>query len=473
MVRRGLRALFWTHRWTGVVLALLMVVWALSGIVMMYVAYPETSREERLAGLAPLDFSHCCKAGLPALTSGSVEMLEGAPVLRWQGGEGVGTLRLSDGTSPRIEARDAAIVAASHLARSTGKAAPEPTVSAIAYDQWTVQGSSGREYPLYKASFADPAGTVLYVSGQDGTVVQDTTRHERFWNWLGAVPHWLYFTQLRTDGQLWSQVVIYTSLLGTFLTVTGLYLGIRQYGRGKRRIPYRGMAWWHHVTGLLFGIFTLTWVLSGLFSMNPWGMMESQGAGAEAAALAGRQPERADAEALIAALRESVPTGTVTAELTMQGGTAFAILSDTRGKQARYSLPALTPSPPSEAELRARTAAALPGVAIASQRLLRGPDAYYYGHHGEVAFPVWRAIYRDADETRLYFDPATGELLGKIDGPAQAFRWWHSALHRLDFGPLNSRPLWDIVTLPLMAGVSALCLIGLWLGIRRLRRSFR
>jgi uncharacterized iron-regulated membrane protein len=382
-------------------------------------------------------------------------------------------LRLDDGETPSITAKDAAMIAAAHLARSTGKAAPEPSVSAITYDQWTVQGSSGRDYPLYKVSFPDDAGRVLYVSGRDGTIVQDTARRERFWNWLGAIPHWLYFSQLRKNGWLWSQVVIYTSLLGTFLTVTGLYLGIRQYGRGKKRIPYRGIAWWHHVTGLVFGIFTLTWVVSGLFSMNPWGWMEGGGADAEAAALAGRPMEQADLDALIGGLRAGVPAGTVNAELAIEDKAAFAILSDRSGKRTRYTLPALAPRPPSEAELRARSQTALPGMKIASAGLIREPDAYYYGHHNKVTFPVWRTIYRDADETRLYFDPATGELMGKIDGPSRAFRWLHSGLHRLDFGPLNKRPLWDIVTLPLMIGVSALCLIGLWLGVRRLRRSVR
>jgi hypothetical protein len=93
-----------------------------------------------------------------------------------------------------------------------------------------VDAAAARHAPLYKASFADERGTVLYVSGLTGEVVQDTHRSERFWNWLGAVPHWLYFTVLRQDGALWSQVVIWTSLLGTFLTLTGIYVGIRMYG---------------------------------------------------------------------------------------------------------------------------------------------------------------------------------------------------------------------------------------------------
>jgi len=66
-----------------------------------------------------------------------------------------------------------------------------------------------------------------------------TTARERFWNWLGAVPHWLYFTELRRHPNIWSQVLIVTSLLGCFLA----------------------------------GVIALTWVLSGLLSMNPWGWL--------------------------------------------------------------------------------------------------------------------------------------------------------------------------------------------------------
>ena len=118
MVRGGLRALFWTHRWTGVALALLMTMWALSGIVMMYVAYPETTREERLAGLEPLDFPACCTGrppALPPLDSASVEMLEGAPVLRWRAGEDSGILRLTDGRRLAPGPGDAAMIAASAI----------------------------------------------------------------------------------------------------------------------------------------------------------------------------------------------------------------------------------------------------------------------------------------------------------------------------------------------------------------------
>jgi len=53
-------------------------------------------------------------------------------------------------------------------------------------------------------------------------VIEATNRRERALGWLGAVPHWLYPTLLRQNGPLWSQVVVWLSTIGTFLTVTGV-----------------------------------------------------------------------------------------------------------------------------------------------------------------------------------------------------------------------------------------------------------
>jgi len=469
------RALFLTHRWLGVPLALLMVLWAASGIVMMYVAYPETTAQERLAGLEPIDMTQCC-AALPELDGvnrAAVEMLDGRPVLQASTDFGSMTIDLTTGVSPMIDADMAQRVAATHIARSTG-ASPAWNVRETAQDQWTVSSEFAAHAPLYKAEARDAAGTTLYVSGATGQVVQDTTRAERFWNWLGAVPHWLYFKQLRENGQLWTQLVIYASLLGTFLTAIGLYIGVIRIRAGKRWSPYRGMDWWHHVTGLVFGVLTLTWVVSGLFSMNPWGMMASEGSARERAALAGRQATQDDVRALVEALAAAPSNGSVRAELSIQGGEAHAILSEPSGLRRRVSLPDLAAAPLARDELDALAGRARAGAEVASARLITAEDAYYYAHHNPVTLPAWRVIYADRDLTRLYFDPRTGELVRFADGGAQAFRWWHSALHSLDFASvLRSRPVWDIVVLPLMIGVTVLCLIGLWLGVRRLVRTVR
>jgi len=467
------RWLFLIHRWLGVALALLMALWTLSGFVMMYVSYPETSAAERVAGLDPLELSGCCEdlspPGVARVESATVEMVRGEPTLRWIGEESGGLIGLTSGSTPFIDEREAGEIARTHMRNAFG-VEPPVQVEPVDVDQWTLQ--LRRYAPLYKASFADGRGTVLYVSGASGEVVQDTHRSERFWNWLGAVPHWLYFTPLRQDGALWSEVVIYASLLGTFLTVTGLYIGMITWRRGKRWSPFRGIALWHHWTGLVFGLATLTWVFSGFASMQPWGWLESEGPGAELRALAGRQLEGRDVAALYQALAAHPQPDAVSAEVVVQGGTPFAILVGRAGSRRRASLPDLAPAPLSEVDLAALARSAKPDTSIASQGLIATGDAYHYDHHSTPAvLPAYRAIYSDSEETRLYLDPHTGELVNFVDAGSRGFRWWHLSLHRLDLPGLRERPLWDIVTLTLLAGVASLCLIGVWLGVRRLRRT--
>ncbi len=51
-------------------------------------------------------------------------------------------------------------------------------------------------------------------------------------------------------------------------------------------------------------------------------------------------------------------------------------------------------------------------------------------------------------------------------------RWLHEGLHRLDFFPgLRSRPIWDVLVLTLLAGVTGVCGTGAFLGLRRLLRG--
>jgi hypothetical protein len=95
-------------------------------------------------------------------------------------------------------------------------------------------------------------------------------------------------------------------------------------------------------------------------------------------------------------------------------------------------------------------------------------DDYYYSHHGDVVqLPVYRVILGEG--TRYYLDMVSGSLVAKIDPSAQAYRWWHEGLHRLDFGAaLRGRPQWDVLMLLLMSGVTILCATGAYLGFRRL-----
>ena len=56
-----IRWLFLLHRYLGIGVGALMVMWCVSGVVMMYVAYPQLDEEGRLRHLAPIAWTGCCK----------------------------------------------------------------------------------------------------------------------------------------------------------------------------------------------------------------------------------------------------------------------------------------------------------------------------------------------------------------------------------------------------------------------------
>jgi uncharacterized iron-regulated membrane protein len=466
------RPLLLIHRYLGIGVGLLMSVWCLSGLVMMYVSYPALDDAARLAHLAPIDWHGCCRVSrsilddTDTLQGFQLEMLAGRPVLAWGMGRGAaGLIDLTTGAAINdISATQAAGVAA-------GYAAAPRLMGMVDFDQWTLEGIAPEDRPLYHFDLRDGRGGQLYVSSSTGRAVQLTTRRERFWNWLGAVPHWLYFADLRHRAVLWSQVVIYTALIGCFLTITGLYVGVQQLSRrpAGRWSPYRGFNRWHHLAGLFFGLFTLTWVLSGLLSVNPWGLMEGAGAGAEVARLRGPPITAAQLRATLQAVATAAPAGLVAIESAPLGGKLYLIASGVDGGRRRLDADG-APAPLGPGQREFITATLHGG--IGGMRLLTRGDDYYFSLPGNpVELPVWRVMSQDGTGRRYYIDPVSGELTGSIDRAEEHYRWWHDALHRLDFAAIvRGRPQWDALMWVLMAGVTTLCLTGTYLGYRRVTR---
>jgi uncharacterized iron-regulated membrane protein len=459
---RFIRWLVLAHRYLGIAVGLLMVMWCLSGIVMMYVRYPSLDEARRLAALQPIDWNGCCMAG-GALAADRpverlrIEMLAGHPAMRvTQTGQPARLIDLTDGQPIEQVAAD--------QARSVASAYGAPiSMGLIDRDQWTVSGEFRRDRPLYRFNLGDAARTRLYVSGASGKAVQISTGSQRFWNWLGAIPHWLYFTQLRAHPALWSQVVTWTSLLGCLLAGTGLYLGVRQLRRAPEGSwsPYRGFMLWHHLSGLVCGVFVLTWVASGLISMNPWGFLDSDGV--ETSPLRGPPPLGRDIASAISALAAATPANTVSIVMAPFDGAPAFIAMGADGTRKRLHQSGRTLPLPD----MARAAAILDG---GPAELLAQGDKYYFDSRSQTArLPVYRII---AGGVRYYLDPLSGEVVRAVDGDARGYRWLHEGLHRLDFTPaLRRRPLWDLVMLPLMLGVTLVCGTGAWLGIRRLRHQ--
>jgi hypothetical protein len=467
------RWLLLLHRYLGIAVGLLMVMWCLSGVVMMYVRYPALAEAARIKRLAPISWDGCCnlpealRTDPKALANAQIEMLAGRPALYIeQQPRPIDLLKASVVTE--ISAAQAAQIAKDFLGGANSGSGVR-LLGLVDHDQWTVSGEFRRHRPLYRFALGDALGTELYVSSVSGRAVQVTTARERFWNWFGAVPHWLYFSELRRNAWLWSQVVIYTSLLGCFLTAIGIYLGIRQWlMQPGRWSPYAGFKLWHHMAGLVFGIFALTWVTSGLLSMNPWGWLEGQDAEAESARIHGASLPAVDLGGALQKISElRLPVVALTAA--PLNDRLFFIGRTASGAILRLDA-AGAPAPLDSAELAFLARAAGGARQGAGLELLQGEDDFYFSHHNVAALPVYRLI--AATGTRYYFDSVSGMLVAKQDSQARAYRWLHEGLHRLDFtAALRSRPLWDVLMLLLMSGVTVVSATGAYLGYRRLTRN--
>jgi len=519
-----------------------------SGVVMMYARMPGLAPEERLARAPALDLSTAAASPLEAARAVGL-VADDAPALGGLAHPGVETTaqklaaeisidrvrvamvgdrpayRFGTGRNETIVFADTpellGLVDRAEAEAIARRYAPE-YAGALRYDgyltepdQWTLQ--SRGLMPIHRLALDDDDATRLYVSALSGDVVLRTTRAERFWGYLGPVTHWVYFTPLRTHGSVWSEFIIWSSLIGCVMCLTGLVWGVWRWSPMRRfrlkrvpsQTPYAGWMKWHHYTGLVFGVITLTWTYSGLLSMGPFNWFQSPGMTAEQREAYTGGPLRVDLMTLdgmrasLGALERAFEGSGRVAELeaTQFRGEPFWLAyrapsaADARhwmyvGLRPRAPRPRLEPRYVSAVDPSAGTfarfdeprfgresmleiaRAAMPGVAIQDAVWLHEYDAHYYDLSAGRALPVLRVQYGDEVRTALYLDPSRGAIVQKTDDTRRLRRWLYQGLHSLDFPFLYyRRPLWDVVVIVLSLGGLALSATTLLPGWRRLRRN--
>ena len=243
LIRRGRRWLYIIHRWIGIVTCLLFAMWFVSGVVMMYVAFPQLTDREHWAALPAIAWGRVhvppdqamAIAGLARYPRDlRLVMLDDTPIYRltdWDGARKTISAmdgRLIDGVTP-----EQALAIAGHYPN----AVHPQLIGTITRDQWSVTARYDSQRPLFLVSLGDENGTELYVSARTGELALDTTRRERVWNWLGSVPHWIYPTILRQDGATWRQVVLWISGICLVVAVSGFWIGILRLRLRRRYAP--------------------------------------------------------------------------------------------------------------------------------------------------------------------------------------------------------------------------------------------
>lgn len=488
------RWVYLAHRWLGIGMCLLLAMWFFSGMVMMYVGFPQLSTAERLAGL-------------PALTPHTVQVGPQPLLLQLSPALGIEELRLTS-----VLGRPAWLLRGSDQSRhgmfaDTGVAfdgftAAHAQQAAVVYaaaagipatvmyrqqgvmDQWSVSSGLNGHRPLHLLVLNDIADTRLYISSVTGEVVRDTTAVERSWNWLGANLHWIYPWQLRQHATLWHWLIVVLSIAGLMSVITGALVGVwrlrlRRRYRGTDVTPYQGAMKFHHLLGLIFLLPLTTFMLSGLLSMNPWGVFSDDVSFAGQRALYRGTPTVADAihpSANASVLRTLLHSHGDTREVVWQwlDGKMYAYAINGDGHRQLLIAPGQTPAG-TEAELHAmivtQVQKLLPEASVVAVERLDHYDSYYYAHHQRVRpLPVLRVQFDDAAASWFHIDLTTGELLNRLTTKARMQRWLYNGLHSLDFRwLLDHRPLWDVVMIALNLGGLLFSITAVVVAWRRLR----
>jgi hypothetical protein len=471
----NMRLLVLLHRYLGIAVGLIVAAWCVSGIVMLYMRYPELDEDRRLQALQPLAWQDCCAFDAVATAldvnvfrTFNVEMLAGRPMLfAAQVGGPQLAFDLRSGARLSEVAQSQAIAVAQQYVRALNIRGQPQYLGQIARDQWTVSGAFNGDRPLHKFGLRDAADTELYISNGTGRVVQHTTARQRLWNWCGAVVHWLYPTVLRQNGTVWAQVVIWLSIVGLFLTVVGIYLGVMQWRAAKNSwSPYRGAHKWHHASGLFFGLFTLTWLGSGLVSMSPWGFLAGSSAQAEQERLTDFW---IDGKSITDSIKAAASVSNGITRLAAAPFDGQLYLLGYRGTQVQRLDAKLAPAPPTQLQVE-RAATLLAGGLPHQVELLTAGDDYYYSGHEQRSLPVYRVVLNDRGQNRYYLNADSLQLIDKIDTERRWYRWLFEGLHRFDFAAaLRQRPWWDVLMLTLLGGVTVGAFTGVYIGYRRLR----
>jgi hypothetical protein len=500
------RALVLTHRYLGIALGALFVLWFVTGIGMIYVGgMPTLAPQTRLERLPPLDLAAVRIAPAAAAAQAAAgfgratltTVLE-RPAYRFTSRYGSSTIFADDGTPLEgIDLDGARGVAARFLG------VPENDVEWLNAverpDQWTLQLS--RELPLQRFAVRDGLGTEAYVSPYSAEVLLVTTTRTRTLAWVATIPHWFYITPLRTNQPLWYWTVVAAATLGCVLALLGLILAVTQLHRSRpfrwsTAVRYRGLARWHYVLGVLFGVFALTWVFSGLLSMEPFEWSSADGITIDNDALNGGPVELNRFPTVAAA-----PWAALLGERTLKE-LEFRQIHDEPYYLARYTTrtPEIDPrrerlhqpyavagrSEPSHLLIAATTLAArtIPfstdailtrlataggNAPIGAHEILTDYDAYYYSRNRQAPLPVLRVKFADPLETWVYVDTAQSQVVASVHRLHRLERWLYSGLHSLDFAFwYDRRPLWDIGVIVLCLGALGTSASGFWLGLKRL-----
>jgi uncharacterized iron-regulated membrane protein len=471
------RLLFLVHRWAGVVLALFMALWFISGLVILYAPHMGPDRGQQLAHgelLAPepgwLSLGQVWRR---ADAVGDARLVRQAREPLWLVDDLRG-LRFAfsaiDGSLQNASAKRAVSIAEAWV-HAEGIAPSVRYLETI--DKPALLRNQESLRPFHRIAIGD--GDELLISARSGEVVVASTRIGRAMYWAGNWLHMFRFLDAFGAGNVRVDVLTWTVFAAFVAVLAGLVVGWLRWRPGwfgkptyaeGRSQPYRAFWFrWHFWSGLIGGLFALGWALGGFLNGNPWQVFSPGNPAREDVARyfgAGLPAAMGDWKPV---LPLGAPVTTVELRWRRLGDEGVLLAYDRSGAAVGQGF--------SDAGVLAAVGRLAPNVSVAAQTLQTDYDSYYSPRQNRSAvdrpLPVLRVDLDDAAGTRVYVDPQDGRLLLRQDRSRRVHRWLFAALHFWDFGWLRVRPLWDAWMLIWVGFGVVLSVSSLVVGWRRLR----
>ncbi len=263
------------HRWLGIVLSVVFVLWFVSGIVMVFEHFPKVNKDFQFEKAEVLNHHDVIQNVPEAILDNASELSLVKIVKRpyYHVIDTMGKTYFLDASNlEKVDLFEAADL--DTLVKNIYGVAYREKIIINDFDQWIPWSRYSSYFPIHKYYLDDSKHTVVYMSQKTASVVQETTRYSRWMARIGAIPHWFYYKSLRLKKDLWVDFVVWLALFTSIAALSGIIVGFIKQKRKKHRkgifgfSPYKKQ-WmrWHHITGYIFGIFVLTFSFSGLMSL--------------------------------------------------------------------------------------------------------------------------------------------------------------------------------------------------------------
>ena len=467
------------HRILGTVLSILFLMWFLSGMVMMYHSYPSVNDEQRVQHTGRI-LPSSVNDGSPwsfcdeGISSAMLERIGETSVWHITTEEKEYLTDASNGQEiSGFNANQLQAVAANW---SSSLPVLKDTLRNI--DVWLIGAMPFKEYPIYHYSFDDGCGTELYVSSRTGKVLQMTDSSSRFWAWIGAIPHWIYITKLRAEGrQPWTSTVLWISGFGIVMVIAGIIVGIRSMYVARRRkgekrgiTPYaKPLFRWHHLTGLIFGLFVLTWIFSGYMSLADapiiiWPVHDQHSARQIYANQLSPELFRLDCRKVLAA--DDVRR----LSLMEMGGMPFYQVWTNKEHYLVDAADTVVKRVTLDEKKCRRIVDMIHHPVIIETVMMNEYDNYYVSQKHKLPLPVCRVSVDDDDKSVYYINPSDGSCR-YYNTNKRAGKWMYSGLHALNIPFFVNHPvLRQVIMWALLLGGTIVSVTGLCLSFRYIRR---